>query len=173
MATQKALFLVGMAFLLSAFGAVSSLALSLNNVNLQEQQTVTVAASPFVPQVNGENSCFSGGCHQEFDFKDTDSIHKPFTEKRCSECHFPDPHRQRDNWSTADELALCYACHPVESLGYSHPMGENVVDPNTGRDITCITCHSPHYANHSYQLVLDGRGELCVHCHVEFLSGNP
>lgn len=68
-----------------------------------------------------------------------------------------------------NEIDLCYSCHTRSELGISHPVGENVIDPNTGQMMTCTsTCHRSHTAPYRYLLSLPGDGALCVSCHQDF-----
>jgi predicted CXXCH cytochrome family protein len=133
---------------------------------LQIQQGIVNDAGMFIRQANGQNSCYGEGCHQEVDFSNATSTHQPFADGQCEHCHAPATHLQQVSLSTDDEIARCYECHSIESLGNSHPVGEKTIDPNTGEPMTCGTCHSPHYANKSNLLTLDGRGELCLRCHI-------
>jgi predicted CXXCH cytochrome family protein len=171
-AASKTLFLAGMAFLLYVFGTVSSLGLESNDAGLPIQQGFIIDVKLLIRQGNMRDSCSAKGCHQKFDFKDALITHKPFVEGHCENCHAPAAHLQQITSTADDKIALCYECHSAKSLGVSHPMGEKALDPTTGKPITCATCHSPHYANKTNLLILDGRGELCLRCHTEFLSSS-
>lgn len=160
------------ALLAFIYGAANSINLEINIQNLLGQQELSVATdpakSPLALQENDPNTCRE--CHQEFKFNGTVSVHEPFANGQCSYCHSSDPHDQQTSRTVQEQIDLCYSCHPSESLGYSHPVGEGTIDANTGEPITCGTCHPAHYSNKSHLLELDGRGELCVHCHTEFLN---
>jgi predicted CXXCH cytochrome family protein len=170
MASQKMGMIMGILFLLSACTTLKNKDQIPSNTTVDGQQTFLAIANKSISQPVEQNSCFGSGCHQAFEIGNSDSVHKPFQADQCDKCHSANPHEQRINWTATDELLLCYSCHSIESLGNSHPVGKGVIDPNTNKEVTCISCHSPHYSNHSFQLILDGRGELCLHCHKEFIT---
>ena len=168
MAISKMFFLAGMAFLFSALGAIVNLA-DPGSAQLPLQQRLVIDANLVVRQERMQSACFASGCHQGLTPNDAASIHKPFADGGCENCHAPAAHLQQVTTTTHKKLALCHECHSAASLGNSHLVGEDVVDPNTGMPITCDACHAPHYASKKSLLELDGRGELCLSCHKEFL----
>jgi len=172
MAMSKIFLFAGTALLLSVYGTTGSPILRSDDTSLQAPQSVIIDAGLIARQGNMQDSCFAAGCHQAFDVQDVTSTHKPFADGKCEHCHAPASHLQQVSSSPDDEIALCTECHSVESLGYSHPAGENVIDPTTGAAITCNTCHTAHYSDKANLLELDGRGELCLHCHVKFINNS-
>jgi len=169
---RKFLFTWGALVFLSACGQIASQnadVVSLSFPKQDDMPAITRFQEAGIPRQSG---CFDNGCHADFNANKPVSEHLPFANGECQLCHSEDPHHQPIDQTSNAEIALCTSCHSIESLGNSHPIGNGVIDPNTGKAVSCVTCHSPHYSNHTYQLVLDGRGELCVHCHKEFLSDN-
>jgi len=73
-------------------------------------------------------------------------------------------------------LNACYRCHPLEKLGFTHPvdlplpaeMKKPSHLPLANGCITCATCHNPHGAKLEYLLRKSRRSELCVSCHKNY-----
>jgi predicted CXXCH cytochrome family protein len=170
MTWQKFLITVGTIMFLSACGQIKNRDTNVISLSQSRQSAVLMAAPVEMARTTQQNGCFDNGCHSDLNSDAFISKHLPFANGECQLCHSENPHHQLIERTPNEEIALCISCHSVESLGNSHPIGDGVIDPNTGKALSCVTCHSPHYSNHTYQLILDGSGELCVHCHKEFLS---
>ncbi len=119
---------------------------------------------------NPAASCFAEGCHAEL-LTVGAYLHQPFVEGKCRACHalppdhaaHPQPHQV-----TAQDIALCYNCHPPETLGNSHPVGPEYRDPRRGTLLTCTsTCHDPHGGPYRGGLRFRPGGALCLQCHHE------
>ncbi len=132
--------------------------------------TFTIKPTPPV-SVSEAGPCITGKCHIDLHQKDQRFKHKPYVDERCLDCH-ADFHKPTTQLARVQmELDLCYTCHPRQSLGNTHPVGEGVIDPNTKQMMTCTsTCHRSHTAPYRYLLILPAEGALCVHCHKEFLK---
>jgi predicted CXXCH cytochrome family protein len=89
------------------------------------------------------------------------SVHQPYAERKCSECH--DNTRGLDDMS--HDATLCDKCHVDQRKeeGWDHgPI-------NLG---TCVPCHVPHdstYDHLLYAAVVD----VCIGCHAEVVPGSP
>jgi len=126
-------------------------------------------AMPPPEQVTGP--CTAGGCHSELRKKEERYKHKPYVDGRCLDCHkgFHTAETQRRRLQI--ELDLCYTCHPRRDLGITHPVGDGIIDPTTGKTMTCTsTCHRAHTAPYEYLLTRSGKGALCVVCHKDLLD---
>jgi predicted CXXCH cytochrome family protein len=167
---RKFLFTAGVVLFLSACGQNTSQSADIVSQSFSTQRDMYVISPLQEARIFQPSGCFDNGCHSDFNVNDPVSSHAPFANGECQLCHSDDPHHRPIDETSNAEIALCTSCHSLESLGNSHPIGSGVIDPNTGKALSCVTCHSPHYSNHSHQLILDGSGELCVHCHKEFLS---
>jgi predicted CXXCH cytochrome family protein len=115
-----------------------------------------------------QNSCFDGGCHAALKEQQDAYVHTAFKQEECLACHTAD--HSDPELTPERSLAMCYACHAEESLGNSHRVGEGVIDPRNGEQVTCLSCHAHHGSENPSFLQLDGRGTLCVSCHTEFVS---
>ncbi len=81
----------------------------------------------------------------------------------CSNCHTP--HGSDDPmYLMADGIELCETCHPNAHVG-SHPVGEDVINKDTGTPVTCLSCHTMHGADFPDYLPLDPKMDLCIQCH--------
>ena len=115
--------------------------------------------------IPAQKNCLGSECIKTDGFV---SVHQPFTDGKCAACHSSDGTVVVPN--TQAEIDLCLSCHSDASLGNSHRYGGDMVDPTTDGMLTCLSCHLPHGAENTYLLKLDGKGELCVSCHTEFLQ---
>jgi len=81
----------------------------------------------------------------------------------CSACHTG--HRSdQPALLKAPPQEVCKTCHEGHSQ-FSHPMGTGVIDPRTGRDVTCLSCHGPHGTMFPMILTESPQRALCVQCH--------
>lgn len=71
-------------------------------------------------------------------------------------------------------INACYQCHPVDSLGVSHPVGVRPSAKTTipddlptleGGMVTCVTCHTPHGGERRYFARKEITKDICVSCH--------
>lgn len=104
-------------------------------------------------------------CHQDLLKRaaESKSAHPVKDEKgSCLGCHSPhsstEPHLLM-----AGEIRTCIQCH--ETAKHGHPLGDDRLDPRTGKPITCVTCHDPHGTPFAYQLRGDQTRGLCIECH--------
>jgi len=87
------------------------------------------------------------------------SVHKPFAENKCKECH--DPRMGFDTLPLTD-ARLCDKCHleQRQKNGWDHgPI-------NLG---TCVPCHVPHRSTNPH-LLSQPVPDLCLECHSEDLQ---
>ncbi|HJV64478.1 MAG TPA: cytochrome c3 family protein [Geomonas sp.] len=84
----------------------------------------------------------------------TQSVHPPFGEKRCGNCH--DKNTESGFVTPADQL--CAHCHK------GFPRGEYLHGPAAVG--ACLKCHVPHSSDNPTLLVRNKK-ELCVACHQE------
>jgi predicted CXXCH cytochrome family protein len=83
-------------------------------------------------------------------------------EGSCTACHQPHSSTQ-EHLLSAGAIRTCLPCHETQRHG--HPLGEDRIDPRTGKGITCVTCHDPHGTDYSMQLRGDQSRGLCLGCH--------
>lgn len=103
-------------------------------------------------------------------------LHPPFSQAWCVACH--NPHAENHprmvkapKDSTQPFVDLCFTCHGSAQarlraidLHISHPVGGKKVDPITGKQLTCVSCHHPHGTNNPRMWKRD-RDYLCLGCH--------
>ena len=81
------------------------------------------------------------------------SIHEPYKERKCSECH----NMQNTKSLLISSSDLCYKCHDNLNSTYSVLHG-----PVASGD--CLVCHSPHRAKYK-NLLIKSAQSLCLNCH--------
>lgn len=120
-----------------------------------------------VPALDGrEETATTGPIHQLAAFNQTFrnpaslpspilSSHKPFTERKCGECHLPDSPTQL----VMPLEDLCIECHgeTVKEKGWNHGPVEAGA---------CIFCHDYHQSTEPH-LLLRQSDALCYQCHLE------
>lgn len=120
--------------------------------------------------------CFK--CHKKFhdEMSTSQFVHGPVAEGYCTICHSPHKNSQPRHLrkSVTD---TCNQCHKSEQLGYeyhsnsifkNHPV-EGKIIPGTNNQLTCVSCHSPHYSKNE-KLMLFARSTkteqpFCENCH--------
>ncbi len=88
--------------------------------------------------------------------KNAGSIHPPFEEKRCTDCHASGGGVSSNLIKPKNEL--CFTCHP-DILAFPRAHGPAAVGD-------CLACHHPHESGNS-ALLLKPRSEICGKCHQE------
>jgi len=122
-------------------------------------------ASRHAGLLQGEQRGTCLACHEDIAKRASESrsVHPVKAEdKSCLACH--DPHSSSEEKLLAGGgIRRCLACH--ETMRHGHPLGEDRIDPRTGRGITCVTCHDPHGTDFPMQLRGDQSRGLCLECH--------
>ena len=109
------------------------------------------------------NRILCQSCHG--DIEDNPAAVSNHNSLQCVECHDPhgssEPHLMR-----TDIVTSCSdKCHTKGDLGLSHPVGRDLIDPNTNTVLTCVsTCHSNHFPTDDKLLQLASM-DLCSQCH--------
>jgi predicted CXXCH cytochrome family protein len=139
--------------------------------NAQANAPTGATADPAQPTAKTGNPCFESGCHSELKAQEGPIKHQPYVDGQCLSCHKTYHTEETQKKYTQSDIDLCYSCHVDSQLGVTHPVGEGVIDPNTGQMMTCTsTCHLNHTAPYEYLLSNSGSGPLCVSCHKDFLQ---
>ena len=89
-------------------------------------------------------------------------VHKA-TANNCDNCHAVHGGNQVAMLK-GDGNQVCLPCHKSQGQ-FSHPVGEDVIDPRNNQMTTCVSCHNPHGTNYKGQLKLSGQEDLCFQCH--------
>jgi predicted CXXCH cytochrome family protein len=144
-----------------------------------------IAEEPYAHNLNTEKSCMN--CHNPHASTEPQLLSGPQT-VICLKCHFNSgeyaamprekvlthdgmdctnchqPHgSDSDHYLVDNDLELCFGCHEGAHKG-SHPVGEDVIDPRTGKAVTCLSCHKLHGASFKPYLPLDPSMDLCIQC---------
>jgi predicted CXXCH cytochrome family protein len=105
-------------------------------------------------------------CHQEIQSRQETSlsVHPESGEAgACSACHLGHRSEQKSLLESAP-AELCRSCHEDHST-FAHPMGAGVIDPRSGKELSCLSCHSPHGTQFPSLLTDSPQRSLCVQCH--------
>ncbi|MGX9367119.1 cytochrome c3 family protein [Desulfoplanes sp. PS50] len=89
--------------------------------------------------------------------------HPLVKEGRCTSCHTPHGSDQ-PHLLDKGEVGGCTKCHERHAE-FTHPIGEDTVDPRSKRDISCITCHNLMGSPYPFALRFDRKKDLCLQCH--------
>ncbi|MBK7187653.1 MAG: cytochrome c3 family protein [bacterium] len=123
---------------------------------------------PVAPLLPARQAVVCASCHQEqVDANRTAAHRHPQVDGRdCTACH--DPHLSPAEVDGKAAPEVCLNCHTYRDH-VDHPMGEDTVDPRTGRKMTCNSCHDPHGSSFVRFLRDDPEGKLCIGCHTDKL----
>jgi predicted CXXCH cytochrome family protein len=104
------------------------------------------------------------GCHfNQPELKKPKAEYVTHGGQKCSTCHQP---HSADNpkYLITESVDLCNECHAGAHKS-SHPIGEEVIDHRTGKQMTCLSCHQLHGPDFDKYLPLDPTMDLCLQCH--------
>lgn len=110
-------------------------------------------------------TCFD--CHSDMkEIVETSTVQHAVASD-CGTCHAPHSTGQ-PSLLKKDVYALCISCH--EAFGTNHPVNNHPVRfamlEKSGREISCVDCHSPHGSpNASLLKASGGRMGSCMGCH--------
>lgn len=85
----------------------------------------------------------------------------------CTTCHTPHSSSQK-HLLKLDVYRLCTECH--DTYGINHPVGKHplrfVALPESGEEISCVSCHNPHGSQNPALLKVGGGPMgICLECH--------
>ena len=103
-------------------------------------------------------------CHADKLERRESALHVHPQANRCSDCHVG--HGSDEPYMLRHGLAkACDSCHGEHST-FTHPIGDNVLDPRTGTPMDCISCHAPCTGTAFEHNLRGGRERgLCIPCH--------
>jgi predicted CXXCH cytochrome family protein len=103
-------------------------------------------------------------CHKGFEKKLLKTVvHQPVAKGQCELCH--EPHSANNASMLKNNVVdLCKGCHSAQHA-ISHPYGKGVIDPRTGTELDCVSCHDPHSSNEKSLVLYPSDRELCLQCH--------
>lgn len=103
-------------------------------------------------------------CHEDTFTRRKDALYLHVDWETCTNCH--SLHGSDQFAMLKDEPSkTCAECHEDHST-FTHPLGEDALDPRTGQGMTCVSCHDPNVGT-QFKFFLRGGAEkgLCVNCH--------
>jgi predicted CXXCH cytochrome family protein len=102
-------------------------------------------------------------CHADSMKKSDSKRYKHQNLRDCTNCHAPHGSNQLAMMKT-DLNTVCSACHETQGK-FTHPVGDKVLDPRTGQQVTCVSCHDSMGTDFKFHLKKSGSKELCIQCH--------
>jgi len=105
-------------------------------------------------------------CHAGTFARQEKNLHKHSNWDRCTDCH--NLHGSNGVAMLKQKEAVCNLCHD-QHKGFTHPIGEDALDPRNNMPMDCLTCHNGNDGS-NYRYFLRGSGErgLCVQCHQSY-----
>lgn len=100
----------------------------------------------------------AGGVTAAMRLSATYTIHKPYAEEKCAECH-----KGRIVIAGRDST-MCAKCHEAEETKYPRMHGPVAAG-------ACLWCHSPHESGEAH-LLRDQARNVCTQCHDQSLISN-
>lgn len=103
-------------------------------------------------------------CHDDTFHRQEDTLYKHVEWENCTNCH--SLHGSNHLAMLKNEPNdLCAGCHEDHST-FTHPIGDDALDPRTGQGMTCISCHDANVGTEFKYFLLGGADKgLCVRCH--------
>ncbi len=105
-------------------------------------------------------------CHSETYKQKKESLYVHPDWKNCFNCHAGHG-SDHPAMLKGDGNAVCVRCHETQGK-FTHPVGDEVMDPRNGQPITCVTCHDTMGTNFKYNLRMSGEAALCIECHKNY-----
>jgi predicted CXXCH cytochrome family protein len=105
-------------------------------------------------------------CHEATFARYQENEYKHQMTDACNNCHAPhgSNHPAMFKGPINDVCSECHDRHGV----FTHPIGENILDPRTGQMMTCGSCHASKGTDHDYHTRFERKKALCVQCHAEY-----
>lgn len=97
----------------------------------------------------------AGGVTEDMRKSPTYSLHKPFAEEKCWECHKGQPA------SSGMDAGICMNCHKAVPTEHARMHGPVVAG-------ACLWCHAPHESAQANLLKKPAR-QVCAQCHEQQL----
>ena len=129
--------------------------------------------SPHKFQLHIAGSELCGGCHSDITRgleMESASVHAIVGSGQCTACHAP--HASQNRFCLRAPLnALCFQCHDRETYAdLKHPVAQHpirgVPDPqHPSRELSCVSCHDPHWGQTAPLLRTADHLQLCKECH--------
>jgi predicted CXXCH cytochrome family protein len=109
-----------------------------------------------------ERVCYA--CHKDTKEYAAGSNYKHPKLASCSDCHSSHGSNNRFFLAKGDDTCSTEECHPTQGV-FTHPVGEEIIDPRSKAPMSCNTCHNPMGSPEESILRLERDMELCVQCH--------
>lgn len=106
--------------------------------------------------------CYS--CHSDTEETLKTYKYKHVDSNKCSNCHVSHGSDYRYFLSEGVETCSSANCHPAQGT-FTHPVGEDIIDPRSKEPMDCTICHTPMGANHDPLLRKDKVKDICEQCH--------
>jgi predicted CXXCH cytochrome family protein len=103
------------------------------------------------PSLNGKKPGSTPGQSADPKASPTYSVHKPYAEDRCAECH------SQQFQLTRKDSGVCLKCHQAETSKHERMHGPVAAG-------ACLWCHNPHESAYPHLFQGEARA-VCTQCH--------
>ncbi|HHL40064.1 MAG TPA: hypothetical protein ENJ37_06130 [Deltaproteobacteria bacterium] len=103
-------------------------------------------------------------CHSDARQFVADSLYVHPDLEKCTECHASHGSNEPFLMARGAETCSSSRCHATQGT-FTHPIGEDVIDPRSGGAMDCNTCHNPMGSPEETILRDEKDRGLCIQCH--------
>ncbi len=106
-------------------------------------------------------------CHEDTFIRREESLYTHVDWETCTNCH--SLHGSDQFAMLKDEPdKVCSGCH-AEHAKFTHPLGDDAIDPRIGHGMTCVSCHDPNVGTQFIYFLRGGADKgLCLNCHKDY-----
>ncbi|MBN2332185.1 MAG: hypothetical protein JXO49_00665 [Deltaproteobacteria bacterium] len=106
-------------------------------------------------------------CHEDKFIRRAAALHLHPGRHVCTNCHTLHG-SSRPDMLKDEPREVCASCHQRHKQ-FTHPLGENALDPRNHKPMDCVTCHDPcNGTMYTFNLRRDGKRSLCIQCHQKY-----
>ncbi len=109
-----------------------------------------------------ERLCFS--CHEDTEKLTAKSNFTHAEIQKCSSCHVSHGSNEQYFLAAGEDTCSTEQCHATQGR-FTHPVGDEVIDPRSNTPMNCSTCHNPMGSPEEFILRGGKDRELCIQCH--------
>ncbi len=139
--------------------------------HLMAGRTGNFCAECHTPHASDQRALLSGRedktcwqCHQDTEGFAHSARYVHPELRKCLDCHISHGSNTRYMLVAGDNTCSMEGCHPSQGR-FTHPVGEDAIDPRSKEPMNCSTCHNPMGSPEEFILRAGKVMELCIKCH--------